>query len=56
MMKKTYIKPESDLILFNSFQLLAGSGPNANDQENPGLGGGGAREFFDFDEFENDPL
>jgi hypothetical protein len=45
-MKKTYFKPESELILIQPVQLLAGSGPAAGDMPNPGIG---SRELFDFD-------
>ncbi|MBQ9230484.1 MAG: hypothetical protein IJ190_04795 [Prevotella sp.] len=36
-MRKTYIKPTSELIVMNPVQLLAGS-LNANDQSDPSLG------------------
>ncbi len=45
-MKKTYFKPESELILMQPVQLLAGSGPAADDMPDPGIG---SRELFDFD-------
>ncbi|MBQ7419201.1 MAG: hypothetical protein IJV17_00510 [Prevotella sp.] len=45
-MKKTYIKPESEMILLESIQLLTGSAPGAGDQSDPGMG---SREI-DFDD------
>ena len=35
-------------------QLMAGSGPNAGDQDNPGMGGGGggSRSFEEFEDSE----
>lgn len=49
-MKKTYFKPESEMILIQPVQLLAGSGPNAGDMPNPGIG---SRELFDFEDIED---
>ncbi len=54
-MKKIYIKPESELILLNSIQLLAGS-PGAGEQLDPGLGTDPSRGLFDLESFEEDPL
>ena len=52
-MKKTYFKPESELILMQSVQLLAGSGPAAGDMPNPGIG---SRELFDFEDIGDEQI
>ena len=46
-MKKVYMKPAlEDFMLEQRSQLLAGSGPGAGDQGNPGMGGGsGSRSY-----------
>ncbi len=49
MMKKTYIKPESELVLLRPTQILMGS-PGAGDMPDPGIG---SREFL-FDDEELD--
>ena len=52
-MKKVYMKPAlEDFILEQRSQLLAGSGPGAGDQGNPGMGGGGSRSFEEFEDSE----
>lgn len=54
-MKKTYIQPTMEVFkTVTRYQLLAGSGPGAGDQTDPGLEGGSAREFFDFEDFVDD--
>lgn len=55
-MKKKYIHPEIDIVLIATNGVLAGSGggPGAGDQSNPGMGGGGAREWQDFDLFDDE--
>ena len=56
-MKKTYIQPTVEVFMtVTQYQLLAGSGPGAGDQIDPGLGGGGARELFDFEDAGDDQL
>jgi hypothetical protein len=52
-MKKTYFKPESELILMQPVQLLAGSGPAAGDMPNPGIG---SRELFDFEDIGDEQI
>lgn len=52
-MKKTYIQPESELFLIHPVQLLAGSGPNASDMLDPGIG---SRELFDFEDIGDEQL
>lgn len=52
-MKKTYFKPESELILMQPVQLLAGSGPAAVDMPNPGIG---SRELFDFEDMGDEQI
>ena len=53
-MKKVYMKPAlEDFMLEQRSQLLAGSGPGAGDQGNPGMsGGGGSRSFEEFEDSE----
>lgn len=53
-MKKRYLKPSiKEIILPQEAQLMAGSGPNAGDQDNPGMGGGsGSRSFEAFEDSE----
>lgn len=54
-MKKVYIAPYMKLFALKPARLMAGSGPNADDQNNPVVGGGGARIFADeFDDFEDE--
>ncbi len=50
-MKKHYIKPAilCDIQLSN-LPLLAGSGPGANDQSNPGISSGSSSSMFFDDE------
>ena len=52
-MKKTYFKPESELILMQPVQLLAGSGPAAGDMPNPGIG---SRELFYFEDIGDEQI
>ena len=54
-MKKIYIQPSiKEVMLMQEAQLMAGSGPNAGDQDNPGMGGGGggSRSFEEFEDSE----
>ena len=55
-MKKIYVTPAcKEIMLKQHSQLLAGSGPGAGDQNNPGMGGGGgARRYRSFDDDEED--
>jgi hypothetical protein len=53
IMKKTYFKPDSELILIQPVQLLAGSGPAAGDMPNPGIG---SRELFDFEDMGDEQI
>ena len=56
-MKKIYVKPACrEFVLEQHSQLLAGSGPGAKDQNNPGMGGGGggSRRYRSFDDDEDE--
>ena len=54
-MKKKYIQPSTkEVMLMQETRLMAGSGgPGADEQHNPGMGGG-SRLYRDFDEDEED--
>lgn len=46
-MKKAYITPQTNIHHLVSSRILAGSGPGANEQPNPGIQGSGSRIFLD---------
>lgn len=46
-MKKVYLTPELSIVLIPSVHLLAGSGPSAGDQNNPGLSPAPGLDFSD---------
>jgi hypothetical protein len=54
-MKKIYIQPSiKEVMLMQETQLMAGSGPVADEQVNPGVGGGGgSRSYQGFDDDED---
>ena len=52
-MKKTYIQPTMEVFMtVTRYQLLAGSGPGAGDQVDPGL----SRDLFDFEDTDDENL
>ena len=54
-MKKIYVKPACrEFVLEQHSQLLAGSGPGAKDQNNPGMGGSSSRRYRSFDDDEDE--
>lgn len=56
-MKKKYLQPYLKVLMLKQHaQILAGSGPGANDQNNPGMGGGGgsSRRYRSFDDDEDE--
>ncbi len=51
MMKKEYVQPAIEVIRMKvQQQLMAGSGLNAGDQNNPGMPGSGAPQLTSFDD------
>jgi len=53
-MKKEYIKPGIIPQSLTNESLLASTGPGANDQSNPTVGGGGSRYFDAWDNSEEE--
>ena len=47
IMKREYIKPGIIPQSLTNESLLASTGPGANDQSNPTVGGGGGSRYFD---------
>ena len=45
-MKKAYITPQTNIHHLVSSRILAGSGPGANEQPNPGIQVSGSRGFL----------
>ena len=54
MMKKVYIAPDMKLFALMPAQLMAGSGPGAGDQNNPGMARLFDDDFDDLDDFEDE--